>query len=74
MTKKYVAVAVAASVAGIYSYIVWKRQVKKYEEAKARTMDKVKTLALKVATGTVLTMGVYIYLHDILNRNTKRNI
>lgn len=62
MARKHVALGVATAVAGIYGYIVWKRQMVIYKEAKARAIDSIKTTALKVVTGAALVMGVYIYL------------
>jgi len=64
MVRKSVALAVAATAAGFYTYVVWKRQVAIYREAKARAVDQAKTIALKVVAGSALAMGIYIYLHD----------
>lgn len=64
MARKGIALAIAATAAGLYTYVVWKRQMQIYKDAKARAIDQVKTIALKVVTGSALAMGVYIYLHD----------
>jgi len=72
MARKHVTLGVATAVAGIYGYIVWKRHMVIYNEAKARAIDSIKTMALKVVTGTALVMGVYIYLGR--ESNTKKLI
>ena len=60
--RKNIALGVAASVAGIYGYVMWKRQVAIFEEAKSRAKDSIKTLALKIVSGTAIILSVYIYV------------
>ena len=70
--RKNIALGVAAGVAGIYGYVMWKKQVAIFEEATTRAKDSIKTFALKLATGTALILSVYIYVYRKLEASVTK--